>query len=63
MATALAPVELTVVRDDGLVHFGDVLQLAHAAEAAVLAADANDVVRLAPSSSSPPHSNALAPSL
>ena len=45
MALALAPTELTVVRNDGFVHFGDVLQLAHCGEtAAVLAADTHEQV-------------------
>ena len=46
MAQALAPAELTVVRDDGHVHFGDVVQLAHAGPSqAVLATDIHDAVR------------------
>lgn len=47
MAQALAPVELTVVRQDGLVHFGDVVQIAHVGPSqAVLSGDVHDVVRL-----------------
>ena len=45
MSTALAPVVLTVVRSDGFVHFGDVIQLAHCGNGAVLSADVEDVVR------------------
>ena len=47
MAQALAPVELSVVRNDGFVHFGDMLQLAHAGPTGTtLSGDINDVVRL-----------------
>jgi hypothetical protein len=50
MAQALAPANLTVVRDDGHVHFGDLVQLAHAGPSeAVLAADIHDMVRPYPS--------------
>ncbi|KAF8068259.1 hypothetical protein HT031_001946 [Scenedesmus sp. PABB004] len=37
LATALAPVRLTAARGDGCVHFGDVVQLAHAQTGALLA--------------------------
>ena len=44
MATALQPVACTVVRGDGLVHFGDVLQLANVGSAAFLHCDIEDRV-------------------
>jgi hypothetical protein len=47
MAVALAPQELTVVKNDGFVHFGDAVQLAHCGPTgAVLAADTHGKVRL-----------------
>eukprot|EP00803_Ostreobium_quekettii_P009150 evm.model.scf_753.1 EVM.evm.TU.scf_753.1 scf_753:18748-21737(-) len=42
ISSALRDIELTVVRDDGLVHFGDVLQLAQADSGTVLACDVKD---------------------
>ena len=54
MAQAMAPAELSVVRDDGNVHFGDMVQLAHAGPtASVLAADIHDAVRTRCSSCCP----------
>lgn len=45
MQTGLAPVEPTC-RQDGYVHFGDVLQLAHAHTGAVLVVDVSDKVSI-----------------
>ncbi len=44
MSTALAPVEMTKVRDDACVHFGDVLQLVHVKTGSLLAVDVEDKV-------------------
>lgn len=44
MAVALQPVQCTTIRNDGLVHFGDVLQLVNASTSAVLACDIEDRV-------------------
>jgi hypothetical protein len=47
MAVALAPQELSVLRNDGYVHFGDALQLIHCGPSgAVLAADTHGKVCL-----------------
>ena len=48
MAVALAGVELTRVRDDPYVHFGDVLQVLHAGSGASLATDVEDKVGSSP---------------
>lgn len=45
MAVAMAPVQLSCIRDDGLVHFGDVVQLAHAPTGCSLAVNVHDRVR------------------
>lgn len=45
MSTALAPVEMTKIRDDPYVHFGDVLQLVHVKTGCLLAVDVEDKVR------------------
>ena len=44
MAVALQPVQCTTIKNDGLVHFGDVLQLVNASTSAVLACDIEDRV-------------------
>lgn len=44
MAVALQPVTCTTVRGDGLVHFGDVVQLANSASAAFMTCDIEDRV-------------------
>jgi hypothetical protein len=44
MAVALAGVELTRIRDDPYVHFGDLLQVVHASTGASLANDVEDKV-------------------
>jgi len=44
VAIALQPVNCTTVRNDGLVHFGDVLQLANVGAAAFLTCDIEDRV-------------------
>lgn len=46
MAIALQPVDLTTIRGDGFVHFGDVLQLANVGSAAFLTCDIEDRVCL-----------------
>lgn len=52
MAVALQPVQCTTTRPDGLVHFGDVLQLVNASSAASLGCDIEDRVRYASLTSS-----------
>eukprot|EP00878_Enallax_costatus_P043536 GHUV01051552.1.p1 GENE.GHUV01051552.1~~GHUV01051552.1.p1 ORF type:complete len:182 (+),score=32.28 GHUV01051552.1:140-685(+) len=42
MATALALVEMTKIRDDPYVHFGDILQLVHVKTGCLLAVDVED---------------------
>ena len=42
MNKALAPVELTTVKADGYVHFGDVVQVCHATTGSTLACDIDD---------------------
>lgn len=44
MQTGLSPVELTTAAEEPYVHFGDVLQLAHAHTGAVLVVDVADKV-------------------
>ena len=44
MAIALQPVACTVIRGDGLVHFGDILQLANVGSASFLHCDIEDRV-------------------
>ena len=44
MAIALQPAELSTVQADGLVHFGDLVQLCSAHTPAVLACDVEDRV-------------------
>lgn len=44
MAIALQPVNCSTVRNDGLIHFGDVLQLANVGAAAFLTSDIEDRV-------------------
>lgn len=44
MSTALAPVDMTKIRDDPYVHFGDVLQLVHVKTGCLLAVDVEDKV-------------------
>ena len=44
LAVALQPVNCSTVRSDGLVHFGDVLQLANVGAAAFLTCDVEDRV-------------------
>lgn len=44
MQTACAPVELTKIRDDPYVHFGDVVQLLHVNTGCLLAVDVEDKV-------------------
>jgi hypothetical protein len=45
MQTACCPVEMTKVRDDPYVHFGDVVQLLHVNTGCLLAIDVEDKVR------------------
>lgn len=47
MQTACSPVEMTKVRDDPYVHFGDIVQLLHVNTGCLLAVDVEDKVRAA----------------
>lgn len=44
MSVALQPVQCTTIRNDGHVHFGDVLQLINPTTSAVLGCDIEDRV-------------------
>lgn len=46
MQTACASVEMTKIRDDPYVHFGDVVQLLHVNTGSLLAVDVEDKVRM-----------------